>query len=730
MAADEHPTRDGFDESANRTARIRAAFLKAVTLPKKEAETFILEAAEDPAMADELRNLLKHHTPTTQDIQAEQDAAVSGNDYSSAEEHWLGQAIGDVMIEQVIGFGGMGTVYRGSQRAPERTVAVKILRDAIPSERALRRFEYEAQLLSRMDHPGIARVIRADTIEERGIKIPYFVMEFVSNARSITNYAREEGLDGTERIELFMKACDAVAHAHQKGIIHRDLKPGNVLIDDTGRVQVIDFGIARSLEEEGGRTLFQTFAQQIIGTPHYMAPEQFDRPDEIDTRMDVYALGVLLYELLLRQPPFEPGTGPTRSTTTDQATEPIRPSTLDRNLKGDLEAIILKALSRAPGDRYPDASALADDLKRFLSGEAVVAKSPTLGDSFVRIIRKHKTATLVGLVIISILTLAISYTAYERARANEEMRRALTLENNKTEVFERILNRLSVSSIANEVFPEDFDGPGREDAIQTSQSMLENLVFTPSLEDINAVGLTDPRVAIELCDTIGRFAWYAELAPEELRLAEQQLYWAERLDPPDPMMVGRAYGKIASGLNNLGEKEQALAYYDRQREIFEAIPGRASERQLWYVLNNRTSTLEDLGMMDEAAEGFRKGLRMGRILEDDGFVQWSTRNLARVQNARGEHVEAFELMRSHNTVMMIFRDEESLTRMNQFYLDETISYVDAVRGSGRLAEEIEITDILCRWRSQSPQMIATPYFDDICERLQALIADAPAEVAD
>ncbi|MHC4695580.1 MAG: serine/threonine protein kinase, partial [Planctomycetota bacterium] len=215
------------------------------------------------------------------------------------------ERIGQFHIKNVIASGGMGKVYEAIQEHPRRTVAVKVMKQGIASRSALRRFEFESQLLARLRHPGIAQVFEAGTHDDGTGAVPYFAMEYIPNARSITAFAKDKKLGTRDRLRLFARVCDAVHHGHQKGIIHRDLKPGNILVDSNGDPKIIDFGVARGTDSDMAVTTLQTDVGQLIGTLQYMSPEQCAAdPHDIDTRSDVYALGVVLYELLCDRVPY------------------------------------------------------------------------------------------------------------------------------------------------------------------------------------------------------------------------------------------------------------------------------------------------------------------------------------------------------------------------------------------------------------------------------------------
>jgi len=296
--------------------------------------------------------------------------------------------IGRYAILRLIGEGGMGTVFEALQDSPRRLVALKLLRGGSFSAEALRRFEYETQVLAQLRHPGIAQIYESGTQSIGGASVPYFAMELIPGARSITEFAREASLDLRQRVELFADVCEAVQHGHQRGIIHRDLKPSNILVDDAGRSHVIDFGVARSVGANSTATLVTT-PGQFLGTVPYMSPEQFASPlssvIELDIRSDVYSLGVVLYELLCERPAFDvSGTDLLTAARSVRERSPVRPAMINRELRGDLETIMLKAIDKERARRYQTTSDFAGDLRRYLAGEAIEARR----DSSLYLLRK------------------------------------------------------------------------------------------------------------------------------------------------------------------------------------------------------------------------------------------------------------------------------------------------------------------------------------------------------
>ena len=333
-----------------------------------------------------------------------------------------GQKIGPCTLRRMIGRGGMGAVYEAIQENPRRTVAVKLMRRGITSKTALRRFEFESQILARLRHPGIAQVYEAGTHQEDGEDTPFFVMEYIPGALSITDYARKQALSVRDRMKLFLQVCDAVQHGHLKGIVHRDLKPGNILIASNGKPKIIDFGVARSTDSDLALTTLQTDIGQILGTVQYMSPEQCEAdPNDIDTRSDVYALGVILHELLTGQLPYDLSTAQLHEAIRIVREQtPTRLSSIDRRLKGDLEVITHKALEKERRRRYQTATALSEDIGHWLDDEPIHAKAPGAMDTLVRFARRHTaTAAAIGVVFL-ILVVAVAVITTVAIDAHEQ----------------------------------------------------------------------------------------------------------------------------------------------------------------------------------------------------------------------------------------------------------------------------------------------------------------------
>jgi serine/threonine protein kinase len=342
----------------------------------------------------------------------------------------LGTDLGGITITRLVGEGGMGRVYEAHQEDPPRTVAVKVIRQGITSEKTMRRFEREAEFLGRLQHPGIARIYVVGSYSSDDGDVPFFVMEFVANAKPINHYASENNLSLADRLKLFVSVCEAVSHGHDRGIIHRDLKPGNILIDSNGLPKVIDFGVARSTDSDFSLTSMKTDTGQLVGTVQYMSPEQFgDSPEGLDGRADVYSLGVVLYELIAGVLPYE-----VRKKKMHEAAriicEEIPPSlrSRDRGIPGDVSLIVERCLEKNRKRRYQGAAALAMDLQRHLAGENIQRSWKDLVRPYIRWAWRQRfwLAALVFLVVLP--AIALGWWAYaSRAQQNvaAEVRRNL-----------------------------------------------------------------------------------------------------------------------------------------------------------------------------------------------------------------------------------------------------------------------------------------------------------------
>ena len=402
-----------------------------------------------------------------------------------------GQFIGPYCIERILGEGGLGVVYIATQTEPvKRRVALKVIKPGMDSASVIARFDAERQALAIMDHPGLAKIFDGGATD-RGL--PYFVMEYV-DGEPMTRFCNRHDLDMKNRIKLFMKVCDAIQHAHMKGVIHRDLKPGNILVEGDARENrpiVIDFGIAKATDESLTDQEYNTMAGQMIGTPAYMSPEQagLSTEQDIDTRADIYSLGVILYELLCASTPISEDTLHDSSISQIQKliqdVDPPRPSqrvvqdlqssdrvvevfgvearTQSKRLRGDLDWIIMKCLEKDRNRRYASANELAMDLQRYLDNEPVLAGPPSTAYRMKKFARRNRgplvaaslvlVALVAGIITTSVLLVKLSIEGERTRQALIEANFRTYLSNitaasNLLDSRKRDLARMRLESIA------------------------------------------------------------------------------------------------------------------------------------------------------------------------------------------------------------------------------------------------------------------------------------------
>lgn len=406
-------------------ARIEAIFLEALATPADQRERLLCDrCGDDASLRADVQSLILHHEESSGllDRAVIRSTSEDESSRSHAMDHDLPpvQQAGGYRLISILGSGGMGVVYLAEQEKPRRTVALKLIRVALASGAARRRFEHEAELLARLQHPGIAQIYEAGVADFGHGPQQFIAMELV-RGEPLTSCVRARHVDVPTRLRLMIRVCDAVQHAHQRGVIHRDLKPANILVvlDDHEpsthqgtkgmtttlsshglQPKILDFGVARVLDSDVAVTTMQTSAGQLVGTVRYMSPEQIaGDAGAIDARSDVYTLGVILYELLAGRLPHL-----LESRSLADAARIIRDqphtslSSLNRSYRGDIETIVSKALEKDPRRRYQSAAELALDLERYLSNQPIIARPPSAIYSARKFVRRNK-AIVSGVVI-------------------------------------------------------------------------------------------------------------------------------------------------------------------------------------------------------------------------------------------------------------------------------------------------------------------------------------------
>ena len=416
--------------SAARHQRVSELFLHAQELDPRQRAAFLeQQCADDPALRQEVVSLLDGaappegflHEPALGPEFAIPGSSSSVESLPPASTVGLPERIGHYTIHGLLGEGGMGIVYKARQDNPERAVALKVIRPGVTSRRMLQRFEHEPQILARLQHPGIAQIYEAGTFKSDAGEQPFFAMELVSG-EPLREYADARRLGTRQRLELLSKVCDAVQHAHQKGVIHRDLKPGNILVSESGQPKVLDFGVARLTDGDVQITTLQTDVGQLIGTIPYMSPEQVaGDPNDLDTRSDVYTLGVLCYELLSGRLPYELTGKPIPEAVRTIAEQvPVSLSVLDRFFRGDIETIVTKALEKEKDRRYQSASDLAADIRRYLSDQPISARPVTTLYQLRKFARRNRALVAGVAIAFAALSGGLVWTGWAERRARAD----------------------------------------------------------------------------------------------------------------------------------------------------------------------------------------------------------------------------------------------------------------------------------------------------------------------
>ena len=594
------------DRSTRDSARwleLERLYHAALERPPEERASFVEQAcAHDEWLRRELESLLAHDQPEDDFLDqpaigvAARELAVNEFEPDSIE---AGSRIGPYRILEQIARGGMGVVYRAEQQYPvRRIVALKAIKPGMDSEQVVARFQAERQALALMDHPNIARVLDAGTTPAGRL---YFVMELVDGL-SITEYCRKHELSLRERLALFIPVCQAIQHAHQKGIIHRDIKPSNILVtvfDGVSVPKVIDFGIAKAMHEPLTERSIHTQVGAVIGTFEYMSPEQARSfGEDIDTRTDVYSLGIVLYELLAGAPPLDlkgiPFDEFLRRLREDEPPPPsVRLGNARRAqaVRGDLDWIVMKALERDRARRYETVNGLAGDLRRYLAGEPVEAAPPSISYRMRKFARRHRVglstaAAFSALLIGSAITLAVQLRVVRRERD-----RATQIADFMTQMFK---------------MPNPSEARGNS---ITAREVLE------SASQQTAAGLNrDPELQAQLMGTMAQTYTGLGLYGRARELTERTLAIQQSLYGKRDRATLATESNLAQVIRSQGHNPEAekllLSTVEAQRQALgpDDPDTLASMDRLGYVYSNEARQAEAEGVLRQTLEAERRVL--------------------------------------------------------------------------------------------------------------------------
>ncbi len=572
---------------------MKAAFAQVLESPAPR-RTAALEAAcaGDAPLRAEVKRLLAEHDRVGPFLGIDSAAGLA----SATAANQLPQRIGAYAIIRLLGEGGMGSVYLAMQEHPRRQVALKVIRAGALTPSLVRRFEHEAEVLGRLQHPGIARIYESGSAALDPHPAPpraFIAMEFI-DGRTLVDHAAAVELKTPERLALFARVCDAVHYAHQRGVIHRDLKPANILVDESsppqpgsgraGDPKILDFGIAREADPSAGMTTIGPGVAQLIGTMRYMSPEQAaGDPREIDMRSDVYALGVVLYELLTGRAPYDlDAKGLAEAARIIREVPPSPVSTMRRDIRSDVQTIVTKALEKDKDARYQSAADLGADIRRHLAGEPILARSPTAIRQIRSFARRHKalSGAVAGSVVVLVLaSVALGWQATiatrdrnraqaAEARATERLARTMDVDQGMAEFAEQELSVLVGATKA------------REQLARMALDDLTGLAAEPGGRDQAdlRLGYAHQRVG-EVLLVMGH-------SDEALSHYRDALAVRERLAAEDPTDATKAR-PLAVGLWKVSEVEllmgrldEAEAHNQRALSIHEDIASRNADAQL------------------------------------------------------------------------------------------------------------------------------------------------------
>ena len=582
----------------------------------------------------------------------------------------LPPTIGRYRILRLLGEGGMGIVYEAEQEHPRRTVALKVIKSGLADAKLVRRFEQESLALGRLQHPGIAQIYEAGTADTGFGPQPYFAMEYI-RGESLLQHAKTHQLGIRRRLEVMAKICEAVHHAHQRGIIHRDLKPGNILVDETGQPKILDFGVARATDSDA-RVSRQTDLGQLVGTLAYMSPEQvFADPLELDTRSDVYSLGVVMYEFLSGQLPYRVSPRLHEAVQTIREEEPRPLSTLDRTYRGDLETIVEKALEKERARRYSSAAELGADIRRYLQDEPIMARPTSAAYQIRKFARRHRALVLAVAAVFVVLIVGIIVSTREAARANAESAtsRAISdflqndllaqasaanqLPNTKPDPDLKVRTALDRAAAR---IGKNFRGqPEVEAAIRDTIGRTygdlglypeahEQLVQALDLER-RTLGAKNPRT-LQTMSRLGNIAELQGKYPEAEALLSQALAMERRALAPQDLNTLYSTNTLANVFEDEGKYPQAEALYSQTLEIRRRMLG-PEHRDTLGSMNNLALIYyeEEKYPQAEALSSQTLEIRRRVLGPEHPDTLASMTNLASIYGDEGKYAQAEALTR-------------------------------------------------------------------------------------
>lgn len=553
--------------------------------------------------------------------------------------------IRDYRIVREIGRGGMGIVYEAEQPNPRRRVAIKVLHPSLGTDgRIERMFRREATVLGRLKHPGIAAVFEAGRAPDGR---SFFTMELV-NGTSLTAYATQHSLSIRERLRLFKRVCDAIAYAHQRGVIHRDLKPSNILVvaaDGEMQPKILDFGLAKILEagDAGMAVTAVTEEGRIQGTLPYMSPEQVrGELQDVDVRSDVYSLGVVLHELLCGKLPYPiDRLRLAEAARTICETAPAKLSTINPQLRGDIETIVLKALQKEPARRYAGVSALGEDIERMLADQPILARPPTLSYQLNRLVARHKAASaLVATIAALLVTFSISISILY-ARANTHLARAQEAEHRASNEADKARREAEIARQVTAFLSGIFENSDPD--IAQGKTVTARELLDRAAQRIKEGVTTDPLVSAALLDALGMSYGSLGLYDEAIELLGKA-YKTRREIAPGSLELAATAKNLGEVYELSGNFEGAVVAYREAVEGMKRLRG-PDDIHVTMTMRSLIDVLQKAGHM-EATEPVLRDLldRLRAAPHGRNALPGALNSLAGLLVSMDRHAEAVTLM--------------------------------------------------------------------------------------
>jgi serine/threonine protein kinase/Tfp pilus assembly protein PilF len=637
---------------------------------------------------------------------------------------WVPANIGCYRTIRVLGEGGMGVVYEAEQEHPRRIVALKVIKPGLATPELLWRFEQESQALARLQHPGIAQIYQAGTADSGFGPQPYFAMELI-RGESLLQYAEAHQLNTRQRLELMAKVCEAVHHAHQRGIIHRDLKPGNILVDESGQPKILDLGVARLTDSDVQATRL-TDVGQIVGTLAYMSPEQvLADPLELDTRSDVYALGVILFELLAGQLPYTISRHLHEAVKTIREQDPAPLSSIRRVYRGDIETIVTKALEKDKGRRYASAAGMAGDIRRYLNDEPIIARPATAAYQLRKFASRHK-ALVSGVGAVFVVLIAGIITSTLEATRARRAEQAATTESATAKAVNDFLQSdlLAQASASNQARPDT-----RPDPDLKVRTALDRAAAT-----IAGKFREQPLVEASIQQTIGNTYRDLGLYAEAQRHVERALELRRRAIGEEHSETLSSMQKLALLYDDEGKYGQAEPLYTRVLDIRRRVLGEQNPDTL-DAMSDLALLYTDEGKHAQAEALFTRALEVKRRVlgVDHPETLVTMNNLAGLYDMEGKYAQAEPLfttvleirqrvlgkehpntLNTMNNLALVYRDEGKYARAEALYI-QVLEVWRRVLGADHPDTLIGMNNLAELYSDERKYTLAEPLFIEVLD---------------